>query len=168
MWCLSRGKYWAGLRASCERVFHSGQLASYAPLMNAAAEKLAARLAASASDASAPACAASAPAAAAADTAARAGDAAGKEAETAAAGPDAAAENHSSGPAAVNISAALGTMTLEVIGTSAFGCVHSVAQTKAKSTQFAPVMMRSCMAWINDSQHRPPSTSLLQARPSVC
>lgn len=38
------GKYWAGLRASCEPVFHSSQLERYAPLMSNAAGKLNGRL----------------------------------------------------------------------------------------------------------------------------
>lgn len=129
-----RGKYWAGLRASCERVFHSGQLALYAPLMNAAAEKLAARLQQPA-PASGPATAADANTSAAADQQAASGAtttaamvagaavAAGSvpAIEEAASVPDVAAAAQSSHPKAVNLSAALGTMTLEVIGTSAFG-----------------------------------------------
>ena len=35
-----RGKYWTGLRSACEPMFHTSSLASFAPLMNAAARKL--------------------------------------------------------------------------------------------------------------------------------
>lgn len=35
-----RGKYWAGVRAACEPLFHSGPLASYIPVMDSAAKTL--------------------------------------------------------------------------------------------------------------------------------
>ncbi len=41
---MFQGKYWAGLRAGCETIFHSRQLARYAPLMNTASANLATRL----------------------------------------------------------------------------------------------------------------------------
>lgn len=111
-----RGKYWAGLRASCERVFHSGQLASYAPLMNSAAEKLTARFqrAPAAAEASPPAAVGGA------------GDSpevgvSGGLAMSAAQAADTAAAPQGGSSKAVSLNAALATMTLEVIGTSAFG-----------------------------------------------
>lgn len=111
-----RGKYWAGLRASCERVFHSGQLASYAPLMNSAAEKLTARFQ-------------RAHEAAAESSRAFVGSASdspevgvsGGLATSAAQEPGTAAGPKGGSPQAVSLNAALATMTLEVIGTSAFG-----------------------------------------------
>lgn len=134
-----RGRYWTGLRASVERVFHSGQLAAYAPLMNEAAEKLNTRLAAKAGTAAeegaaAGTSAAAAPVAAApAGAAHRDGAAAGEggDADAAAVAGKAAAQGEAAEAAAsataeaaltsINLSAALATMTLEVIGTSAFG-----------------------------------------------
>jgi len=35
-----RGKFWLGIRTACEPLFHSAALASYAPMMNAAADQL--------------------------------------------------------------------------------------------------------------------------------
>ena len=40
---MCRGKYWTGLRSACEPMFHTSSLTSFAPLMNAAAQKLAQR-----------------------------------------------------------------------------------------------------------------------------
>lgn len=92
-------------------MFHSGQLAMYAPLMNDAAEKLATRLRSSSSPA-------------AERTAEQTTDQDPGKAAAVAAGADAdaTAQQGATGPPSLNISAALGTMTLEVIGTSAFGC----------------------------------------------
>jgi len=135
----SRGKYWTGLRASVERVFHSGQLAAYAPLMNEAAEKLNTRLAAKAGTAAEEGAAAgigavaapvaAAPAGATHEDGAAAGE--GGDADAAAVAGKAAAQGEAAEAAAgataeaaltsINLSAALATMTLEVIGTSAFG-----------------------------------------------
>jgi cytochrome P450 len=92
----ARGKYWAGLRASCERMFHSSQLAQYAPLMNSVATKLASRLAAGG---------------------------AGPAEEAAAAGVNNGRDRNRTAGAAnsINLGAALGSMTLEIIGDSVFG-----------------------------------------------
>ncbi len=38
---MRRGKYWTGIRAACEPMFHTQTLSSFAPLMNDAAAKLA-------------------------------------------------------------------------------------------------------------------------------
>lgn len=43
-----RGKYWLGIRTACEPLFHSAALASYAPMMNAAVDRLLGKLAATA------------------------------------------------------------------------------------------------------------------------
>ena len=38
-----RGKYWTGIRAACEPMFHSQSLSSFAPMMNEAAATLASK-----------------------------------------------------------------------------------------------------------------------------
>ena len=38
---VRRGKYWTGIRAACEPMFHTQSLSSFAPMMNDAAAKLA-------------------------------------------------------------------------------------------------------------------------------
>ncbi len=85
-----RGKYWAGLRSACQPLFHSSSLATFAPTMTAAAQKLASRcLRGGATDVR--------------------GDG----------GPAAAGT-----PArqSVNLTDALAAFTLEVVGSTAFGC----------------------------------------------
>ncbi len=43
---LCRGRYWTGLRAACEPVFHSDKLETYMPVANKAMTSLADKLAA--------------------------------------------------------------------------------------------------------------------------
>ena len=40
-----RGKYWSGIRAACEPLFHSQQLRTYAPVVNKAVDAMIAKLA---------------------------------------------------------------------------------------------------------------------------
>ena len=43
-----RGKYWLGIRTACEPLFHSAALASYAPMMNQAIDELVGKMQAAA------------------------------------------------------------------------------------------------------------------------
>lgn len=128
----ARGKYWASLRASCEPVFHSEQLARYAPMMSSAVEKLITRLQKGGSTT--------------ASTATEAATVSGAKAHAHIS--TVSPVSHASGscgnsvpPPSINLGDALGTMTLEVIGSSAFGVAFDTEKADSRIVEAARFVM---------------------------